>query len=144
MGQQETDSTVDGFLNDVREYVEKRAHLTTIIISERIALAASGAIQQFLAVMFMFGGLFFLWMALGFLLGEWLASNSLGFFLAALPLLIGGWILSSAKSKKLQSKIERDIYRQISVDLSSSGIDYDSPDEDSNSKSEETKERGGA
>src|SRR6056297_929023 len=102
---------------DVRKYVENRIELFSITIAEQIATAISASIQKFVGLLFLSFGAAFLWIALGFFLGELLESQALGFFLAALPLLFAGIILYKRSSKNLENKIQRDIIRKIAINF---------------------------
>lgn len=102
---------------DIRQYVENRIELFSLSVAEQIAMTVSTSIQKFVGLLFLSFGAVFLWIALGFFLGELLNSQALGFLLAALPLLILGFILYSRSSKSLEEKIQTDIIKKIAVDF---------------------------
>ena len=101
--------------SDIRTYIENRIELLSITVSEEIAKVASESIQKFVGLLFLSFGAVFLWIALGFFLGELLNSQALGFFLASLPLLLFGTILYKRSSKKLAEKIQYDIIKRFAV-----------------------------
>lgn len=101
--------------SDIRTYIENRIELLSITVSEEIAKVASESIQKFVGLLFLSFGAVFLWIALGFFLGELLDSQALGFFLASLPLLLFGTILYSRSSKTLAEKIQYDIIKRFAV-----------------------------
>lgn len=100
---------------DIRKYVENRIELFSITVAEQIAMTASASIQKFVGLLFLSFGAVFMWIALGFFLGELLSSQALGFFLAALPLISLGFILYKRSSKNLEQKIQADIIKKIAV-----------------------------
>jgi uncharacterized membrane protein YbaN (DUF454 family) len=102
---------------EIRKYVENRIELFSITVAEQIATAISASIQKFLGLLFLSFGAVFLWIALGFFLGELLNSQALGFFLAALPLLLLGIILYNRSSKNLENRIQRDVIKKIAVNF---------------------------
>ncbi|HKL15556.1 MAG TPA: phage holin family protein [Balneolaceae bacterium] len=102
---------------EIKRYVENRIELFSITVAEQIATAISASIQKFVGLLFLSFGAVFLWIALGFFLGELLNSQALGFFLAALPLLFVGIILYKRSSKNLENKIQRDIIRKIAINF---------------------------
>jgi len=102
---------------EIKRYVENRIELFSITVAEQIAAAVSASIQRFVGLLFLSFGAVFLWIALGFFLGEILNSQSLGFLLAALPLLFAGIILYNRSSKNLENKIQRDIIKKIAVNF---------------------------
>lgn len=102
---------------EIKRYVENRIELFSITVAEQIATAISASIQKFVGLLFLSFGAVFLWIALGFFLGELLNSQALGFFLAALPLLFAGTILYKRSSKNLENKIQRDIIRKIAINF---------------------------
>lgn len=102
---------------DIRKYVENRIELFSITIAEQIATAISASIQKFVGLLFLSFGAAFLWIALGFFLGELLESQALGFFLASLPLLFVGIVLYNRSSKNLESKIQTDIIKRLAINF---------------------------
>lgn len=102
---------------DIRKYVENRIELFSITVAEQIATAISASIQKFVGLLFLSFGAVFLWIALGFFLGELLESQALGFFLAALPLLLVGLVLYKRSSKNLENKIQTDIIKRLAIDF---------------------------
>lgn len=115
----ESNSDSDRFVPgaEIRKYVENRIELFSISVAEQIATAISASIQKFLGLLFLSFGAIFLWIALGFFLGELLNSQALGFFLAALPLLLLGIILYNRSSKNLENRIQRDVIKKIAVNF---------------------------
>jgi hypothetical protein len=77
----------------------------------------SDSIQKFIGLLFLSFGAVFLWIALGFFLGDLLNSQALGFFLAALPLLILGTVFYKKSSKNIERKIQADIIEMIAINL---------------------------
>ncbi len=104
---------------DLKSYIESRVELFSISIAEQIASAASASIHKFVGILFLSVGAIFLWIALGFFLGELLDSQALGFLLAGLPLLFLGAILYNRSSKSLEEKIQTEIIQKVSYQTSS-------------------------
>ncbi len=115
---------------DVRKYVENRIELFSITIAEQIATAISASIQKFVGLLFLSFGAAFLWIALGFFLGELLESQALGFFLASLPLLFVGFVLYYRSSKNLENKIQTDIIKRLAINFERSTPSLASPDKE--------------
>jgi len=103
--------------SDIRNYVENRIELFSITVAEQIAMTVSASIQKFIGLLFLSFGAVFLWIALGFYLGELLNSQALGFFLAALPLLFIGIVFYKRSSKTVEQKIHTDIVEKIAVNF---------------------------
>jgi uncharacterized membrane protein YqjE len=104
-------------VSDIRTYVENRIELFSITVAEQIASTVSDSIQKFIGLLFLSFGAVFLWIALGFFLGDLLNSQALGFFLAALPLLILGTVFYKKSSKNIERKIQADIIEMIAINL---------------------------
>lgn len=104
-------------LADIRTYVENRIELFSLSIAEQTATAISASIQKLVGIFFLSVGAVFLWIALGFYLGELLNSQALGFFLAALPLLLAGALFYNRSSRNLENKIQKDIIKKIAIDF---------------------------
>lgn len=115
---------------DVRKYVENRIELLSISIAEQIATAVSASIQKFVGLLFLSFGAAFLWIALGFFLGELLNSQALGFLIAALPLLIVGFIFYNRSSKNLEYRIQRDIIKKIAINFDETSTSLSRPGND--------------
>lgn len=98
---------------DVRLYVEKRFELFSLSISDQISFILADSLQRVIGFLLLAGGGFFLWMALGFYLGELLQSNSLGFLIASLPLLISGFLFLRIHPASVTKKIQTDILKQM-------------------------------
>lgn len=118
-GQNAEDITDDSISpgRDLKDYVESRIELFSLTIAEQIASAISASIQKFVGMLFLAVGAIFLWIALGFFLGELFNSQALGFFVAALPLVLVGLILYNRTLNTLEDKIQIDIIKKISIDL---------------------------
>ncbi|WP_340103074.1 phage holin family protein [Rhodohalobacter sp. 8-1] len=115
---------------DIRKYVENRIELFSITVAEQIAFTVSTSIQKFIGLLFLSFGIVFLWIALGFFLGELLNSQALGFFLASLPLLILGFIFYNRSSKNLEQKIQSDIIEKIALNFEKKTASLADPDND--------------
>lgn len=119
---------------DIRKYVENRIELFSISIAEQIAMTVSTSIQKFIGLLFLSFGVVFLWIALGFFLGEVLNSQALGFFLASLPLLILGFIFYNRSSKNLEQKIQSDIIEKIALNFEQKTASLAEPENDNDKK----------
>lgn len=102
---------------DLKSYIESRLELFSISIAEQVASAASASIQKLVGVLFLSVGAIFLWIALGFFLGDLLNSQALGFLLAALPLVILGFILYNRSSRGLEEKIQAEIIQKVTLQI---------------------------
>jgi len=100
---------------DLKSYIESRLELFSISVAEQVASVASASIQKLVGVLFLSVGAIFLWIALGFFLGELLNSQALGFLLAALPLVIFGAILYKRSSRSLEHKIQAEIIQKVTL-----------------------------
>lgn len=124
---------------DIRKYVENRIELFSITVAEQIATAISASIQKFVGLLFLSFGAVFLWIALGFFLGEVLESQALGFFLASLPLLFVGIVLYKRSSKNIENKIQTDIIKRLAIKFERATPSLASPDKENKKlKGEET------
>lgn len=98
-----------GLPGEVREYIEKRIQLATLIISEKVSRIISNSIQKIAGILLLACGLLFAWAALCYYLGDLLDSIALGFLAGSLPLLLAGIILYKTKLKFLAEKIQTDM-----------------------------------
>ncbi|MGF1671658.1 MAG: phage holin family protein [Balneolaceae bacterium] len=108
---------------DVRSYVEKRLELYLLSITEQTSYMIADSIQRFTGKLLLFGGVFFLWMALGFFLGEVMNSNSIGFLISSLPLLLTGLLLLRIKPVSITNKIQSEILRKILQSMENISVD---------------------
>jgi len=125
---------------DLRKYVEKRLELFSLTISEQLSFILADSIQQIAGLLLFAGGFYFLWMALGFYLGELLESYSLGFLLAALPLMFGGVLFLKIQPAGLTKKIQSDILTKMME--SADQITNELTDHKENKKGEEVEKTG--
>jgi hypothetical protein len=107
---------------EVRLYVEKRIELFTLSIVDQISLIAAQSIQKVIGLLLLAGALFFLWFALGFLIGDWIGNTGLGFLIVSVPLFITSFIFGRQKSKKLTDSIQAELIRNT---IDSVNIDVD-------------------
>jgi len=119
---------------DLKSYIESRIELFSISIAEQIASAASASIHKFVGILFLSVGAIFLWIALGFFLGELLDSQALGFLLAGLPLFLFGIILYNRSSKNLEEKIQSEIIQKVTYQIGSATRKKEDAKENSTSK----------
>ena len=105
---------------DLKTYVENRFELFSISIAEQIATAISGSIQKLVGFIFLLAGVLFIWIALGFFLGDLLKNQALGFLIAGLPPLFVGMVLYNRSSKKMEEKIQSQIIFNVTKQLKSS------------------------
>lgn len=104
---------------DLKSYIENRIELFSISIAEQIASAVSASVHKFVGLLFLGIGGIFLWIALGFFLGELLNSNALGFLLASIPPLFIGLIVYNRSSRSLDEKIQTDIIKKVDLQIRS-------------------------
>lgn len=104
-------------VSDFKTYVENRIELFSLTIAEQIASVISASIQKFIGMLFLSVGAVFLWIALGFFLGELLDSQGLGFLIASLPLILLGLIFYKRSASSLNEKIHTDIAKKISINF---------------------------
>jgi len=110
---------------DVRIYIEKRFELFSLSISEQISFILADSLQRVIGILLLAGGVFFLWMALGFYLGEVLQSNSFGFLLASLPLILAGILFLKIHPVAITHQIQSDILKQMLIAMDMISIDAD-------------------
>ncbi|MBN2732158.1 MAG: phage holin family protein [Balneolaceae bacterium] len=98
---------------DLKRYVEKRIELMVINVGEQYARWIAESIQKIAGLIFLFGALVFLLIALALYLGELLNSRSLGFVLVSIPFLICGYLFFNLKpasiSRKLRTEFEEEL-----------------------------------
>lgn len=104
-----------GVGDDIKTYIENRVELMSLNIAEQIADAISSSVQKIAGLVFLSGGGLFLWIALGFFLGDLLNNLWLGFLLASAPLFFIGLIFYYNQSKSMDAKIKTDIIKKISI-----------------------------
>lgn len=106
----------ESLATEIKAYIEARVQLLTLSIAEKISLIVAHSLQKMLGLILMGTAIYFIFLALGFYLGELLGSNSLGFGIVSLPFLILGLIFINRKSKKLTEKIQADIISKMIQD----------------------------
>jgi hypothetical protein len=126
---------------DVRLYVEKRFELFSLSISEQISFILADSLQRAIGILLLGSGGFFLWMALGFYLGELLQSNSLGFLIASLPLLLSGFLFLRIHPVSVTKKIQSDILKQMldAMDMRSNEMNAENNKKEKTEADSETK-----
>ena len=97
---------------EVRLYIEKRVELFTLTVAEQVSLIAAQSIQKIIGLLLLAGALFFLWFALGFLVGDWIDNTGLGFLIMSVPLFIAAIIFSKNKSERLTGSIQSDMIQK--------------------------------
>ncbi len=104
-----------GVGDDIKTYIENRIELVSLNIAEHIADAISSSVQRIAGLILLSCGGLFLWIALGFFLGDLLNNLWLGFLLASIPLFFVGLIFYYNQAKSIDAKIKTDIIKKISV-----------------------------
>lgn len=98
---------------DLKRYVEKRIELMVINVGEQYARWIAESIQKIAGLIFLFGALVFLLIALALYLGALLNSLSLGFVLVSIPFLVCGYLFFNLKpasiSRKLRTEFEEEL-----------------------------------
>lgn len=92
--------------DEIRLYIEKRVQLLTLTLSEQLSEIVAISFQKLIGLLLLAGGVFFIWFAFGFYLGELIGSIGLGFLIVSLPLLIAGYIFMNHKSASLTHRIQ--------------------------------------
>ncbi len=126
---------------DVRLYVEKRFELFSLTISEQISFILADSLQRVIGFLLLAGGGFFLWLALGFYLGELLQSNSLGFLLSSLPLLIAGFLFLKIHPVSVTKQIQSDILKQMVDAMDMISIETDSENDKAEKREAESESK---
>lgn len=110
--------------HDLRLYVEKRFELFSLSISEQVSFILADSLQRAIGFLLLAGGVFFLWMAFGFYLGELMQSNSIGFLIASIPLLLAGFLFLRIHPASVTKQIQSDILKQMldAMDMMSNEI----------------------
>jgi len=107
-----TDNDTRNLTAEVKLYIEKRVELFTLSVAEQVSLIAAQSIQKIIGLLLLAGALFFLWFALGFLVGDWIGNTGLGFLIMSVPLFIAAFIFSQNKSVKLTESIQSDMIQK--------------------------------
>lgn len=97
---------------EVRLYIEKRVELFTLTVAEQVSLIAAQSIQKIIGLLLLAGALFFLWFALGFVVGDWIDNTGLGFLIMSVPLFIAAFVFANNKSEKLTDSIQSDMIQK--------------------------------
>lgn len=107
--------------SEVRLYIEKRIELFTLTFVDQISLIAAQSVQKVFGFLLLAGAVFFLWFALGFLIGDWIDNTSLGFLIVSVPLFIASFVFVRQKSNKLtdsiQSELIKNTLESVNIDL---------------------------
>lgn len=96
---------------EVKRYVEKRIELFTLTLIDQISLIAAQSVQKVLGLLLLGSALFFLWFAMGFLVGDWIDNTGLGFLIVSVPLFIASFIFVRLKSGKLTDSIQSELIK---------------------------------
>ena len=94
-GELDFSTFMDGFVTDVKGYVEAQKHYLTLHVTEKAGTLMGKAVQQVVLFVVLGMALLFLNIALAFYLGDLLASRPLGFVIVAgfYLLLLGAFLL---------------------------------------------------
>ncbi|PWN06671.1 phage holin family protein [Rhodohalobacter mucosus] len=103
----------------VKLYIEKRVELFTLTVAEQVSLIAAQSIQKIIGLLLLAGALFFLWFALGFLVGDWIDNTGLGFLIMSVPLFVAAFIFAKNKSEKLTGSIQSDMIQKTLENVNS-------------------------
>lgn len=111
MKEQQTDGKkrTGSLRNDIRLYVEKRLELLNLTLAEEISMLITDGIQRVIGVLLFSGALLFSWLAVAFLLSDWVDSMSGGFALASLPLFLLTFLFMKKRSPILAEKIQAEL-----------------------------------
>jgi len=126
---------------DVRIYVEKRFELFSLTISEQISFILADSLQRVIGFLLLAGGFIFLWLALGFYLGELLQSNSIGFLLSSLPLLIAGFLFLKIQPVSVTKQIQSDILKQMMDTMDMISLETESKNDKSEKREAESESK---
>jgi len=126
---------------DVRLYVEKRFELFSLTISEQISFILADSLQRVIGFLLLAGGFIFLWLALGFYLGELLQSNSIGFLLSSLPLLIAGFLFLKIQPVSVTKQIQSDILKQMMDTMDMISLETESKNDKSEKREAESESK---
>lgn len=98
---------------DLKRYIEKRLELMVINIGEQYARWIAESIQRITGMVFLFGGLMFLMVALAFYVGALLDSISLGFIIASIPLFITGYLFFNLIPEGISENLRADFEEEL-------------------------------
>lgn len=98
---------------DLKRYIEKRIELMVINIGEQYARWIAESIQKIAGLVFLFGALVFLLIALALYLGALLDSQSLGFVLVSIPFLICGYLFFNLKPESISRKLKAEFEEEL-------------------------------
>lgn len=98
---------------DLKRYAEKRLELMVINIGEQYARWIAESIQRITGMVFLFGGLMFLMVALAFYIGALLNSISLGFIIASIPLFIVGYLFFNLIPESISENLRADFEEEL-------------------------------
>ncbi len=125
---------------DLQSYIEKKIELKSLEFQEKGAKVAAAAISNFLGIVLLLVGLFFLLVTAGLGLGELLGSVTLGFLALSLILIIIGGYIYATKRNALKKKLERQIGSFLDNVLSASASEAAADDSPTGSATPKTPE----
>lgn len=117
--QTDTENDARNLTAEVRLYIEKRVELFTLTVAEQISLIAAQSIQKIIGLLLLAGAIFFLWFALGYLVGDWVDNTGLGFLIMSVPLFIAAFVFAKNKSEKLTGSIQSDMIQKTLENVNS-------------------------
>lgn len=98
---------------DLKKYVEKRIELMALSIGEQYARMIAESAQKVAGLVFFFGALVFLLIALALYLGALFNSRSLGFVVVSIPFLICGYLFFNLKPRSLTKLLKQQFEAEI-------------------------------
>ncbi len=107
----------ESLTSEIRSYVEKRVQLLILTISERVSNIIANSVQKIMGMVLLCFAIYFIFLALGFYIGELLGNYSYGFAIVSSPFLLFGFILLKRKSNRITEKIQADIIEKMMVDV---------------------------
>ncbi len=99
--------------NEVKRYVEKRLELTVLSIGEQYTRYIAESVQKIAGLVFLFGALVFLLVALALYLGAIFESPALGFAIVSVPLLITGILFVNLKPISITNKLKNEFEEEL-------------------------------
>lgn len=98
---------------EMKSYVEKRAELLYLNISDHLARMLAQSVHKFIGILLILAGVLFLMAALALYLGELLNSQALGYLIVSIPILVIGLLFTSLRPRSITRNMQRKMANEM-------------------------------
>ena len=113
---------------EMKSYVEKRAELLYLNISDHLARMLAQSVHKFIGILLILAGVLFLMAALALYLGELLNSQALGYLIVSIPILVIGLLFTALRPRNMTRNMQQKMARELLKAFPEQKSDGEEPD----------------